>query len=177
MSTGTAHAYAEAIHSIAVAEDALDVVEAELVSIADAVTADPSVVQKLSDRQLPVEQRMRLVDGGVLGTAHVATRAAIAMLIGAERIGYLRDVATALSERSATDVGRTYAEVQVAQALDEAQTAALQAALERATGAELTMRVVIDPSVIGGVRARVGDTVIDGSVARRLTQLRTRMNG
>jgi F-type H+-transporting ATPase subunit delta len=74
-------------------------------------------------------------------------------------------------------VGRTYAEVQVAQPLTESQTTALQAALERATGAELTMRVTVDPSVVGGVRARVGDTVIDGSVARRLSQLRTRING
>jgi F-type H+-transporting ATPase subunit delta len=177
MSTGTAHAYAEAIHSIAVAEGALDVVESELASIADVVAADPTVVKRLSDRQLPIEQRIRLIDGGVLATAHPATRAAIAMLIGAERIGHLRDVATALSERSATDAGRTYAEVQVAHALNKKQTAALKAALERATGNELTMRVVVDPSIVGGVRARIGDTVIDGSIARRLTQLRTRING
>jgi len=177
MSTGTAHAYATAIHTIAAAEGALDIVESELASIADVVAVDPAVLQQLSDRQLPVVQRMRLIDGGVLGTAHPATRAAIVMLIAAERIGHLREVATALSERSATDVGRTYAEVQVAHPLDEAQTTALQAALEQATGAELTMRVVVDPSVVGGVRARIGDTVIDGSVARRLSQLRTRMNG
>jgi len=177
MSTGTVEAYAQAVHAIAAAEGALDVVETELASIAEVVASDPTVVQRLSDRQLPVEQRMRLLDGGVLATAHPATRAALAMLIGAERIGHLRDVATALSERSAAEVGRTYAEVQVAQPLTETQATALQAALERATGAELTMRVVIDPSVVGGVRARVGDTVIDGSVARRLSQLRTRING
>jgi F-type H+-transporting ATPase subunit delta len=99
------------------------------------------------------------------------------MLIGAERVGHLGDVATALSELTAVDVGRTYAEVQVAQPLDEARTAALQAALERAVGSPLTMRVVVDPSVVGGVRARVGDIVIDGSVARQLTQLRARVRG
>lgn len=177
MSTGTAQAYAQAVHAIAEAEGALEVVESELASIAEVVAADPTVVQRLSDRQLPVEQRLRMLDGGVLATAHPATRAALAMLIAAERVGHLRDVATALSELSAAGVGRTYAEVQVAQPLTDAQLTALQAALERATGAELTMRVTVDPSVVGGVRARVGDTVIDGSVARRLSQLRTRMNG
>ena len=176
MSTGTAEAYARAVHAIAEAEGALDVVETELAAIAE-VASDPAVLQQLSDRQLPVEQRLRLLESGVLATAHPATRAALAMLIGAERIGHLRDVATALSERSATDAGRTYAEVQVAQPLSEAQTSALQAALEGATGVELAMRVVVDPSVVGGVRARVGDTVIDGSVARRLSQLRTRISG
>jgi F-type H+-transporting ATPase subunit delta len=177
MSTGTAHAYAAAIYGIAVAEDALEVVESELASIAEAVAGDTAAMQQLSDRQLPVDQRLRVLDGGVLATAHPATRAALAMLIAAERSGHLRDVATALAEQSASDVGRTYAEVQVAEPLTTKQTTALQAALERATGAELTMRVVVDPSVIGGVRARVGDTVIDGSVARKLSQLRTRING
>jgi len=177
MSTGTAQAYAAAVHAIASAEGALEIVESELSSIAEVVAKDPAVVQRLSDRQLPVEQRMRLLDGGVLATAHPATRAAIAMLIAAERVGHLGEVAIALSERSASDVGRTYAEVQVAQPLTDAQATALQAALERATGLELTMRVTVDPSVVGGVRARVGDTVIDGSVARRLSQLRTRING
>ena len=176
MSTGTAQAYAQAVHASAEAEGGLDVVETELAAIAE-VASDPAVLQQLSDRQLPVEQRLRLLESGVLATAHPATRAALAMLIGAERIGHLRDVATALSERSAADAGRTYAEVQVAQPLTEAQTSALQAALERATGVELAMRVVVDPSVVGGVRARVGDTVIDGSVARRLSQLRTRISG
>lgn len=177
MSTGTAQAYAQAVHTIAVAEGALDIVESELASIAEVVAADPAILGQLSDRQLPLEQRLRLLDGGILGTAHPATRAALAMLIAAERIGHLHDVATGLSERSASDVGRTYAEVQVAQPLTDAQATALQAALEQATGAELTMRVVVDPSVIGGVRARIGDTIIDGSVARRLSQLRTRMSG
>lgn len=177
MSSGTAQAYAEAIHAFAVAEDALDVVETELTSIAEVVTGDAKALARLSDRQLPVEQRLRILDGGVLATAHPATRAALAMLIAAERIGHVRDVATALAERSATDVGSTYAEVQVAQPLTKTQTKALQSALEAATGAKLTMHVVVDPTVVGGVRARVGDTVIDGSVARRLSQLRTRING
>lgn len=177
MSSGTAQAYAEAIHAFAVAEDALDVVETELTSIAEVVTGDAKALARLSDRQLPVEQRLRILDGGVLATAHPATRAALAMLIAAERIGHVRDVATALAERSATDVGRTYAEVQVAQPLTKTQAKALQSALEAATGAKLTMHVVVDPTVVGGVRARVGDTVIDGSVARRLSQLRTRING
>ena len=48
----------------------------------------------------------------------------------------------------------------------------LREALERATGKRLDLRVVVDPTVVGGVRAQVGDTVIDGSVRRRLDQLK-----
>jgi F-type H+-transporting ATPase subunit delta len=175
MSTGAGNAYAAAIHTMAVAEGALDVVESELAAVARAVSSDRELQRQLGDRQLPVANRLRLLEGEAFAAAHPVTRAALAMLIGAERVGHLDEVSTALAEQSASDRDLTFAEVQVAQPLSEAQTAALQAALERATGNRLTMRVVVDPSILGGVRARIGDTVIDGSVARRVAQLRTRI--
>ena len=46
------------------------------------------------------------------------------------------------------------------------------AALERKTGKQLVPKVIVDPSVIGGIVARVGDIVIDGSVQKRLAGLR-----
>ena len=48
----------------------------------------------------------------------------------------------------------------------------LEAALGRATGKQVEVKVVVDPSVVGGIVARVGDTVIDGSVRSRLDSLR-----
>ncbi len=59
-----------------------------------------------------------------------------------------------------------------AQQLDAGQQARLADALGKATGKRVTVKVVLDPTVIGGVVARVGDTVIDGSVRSRLEQLR-----
>jgi F-type H+-transporting ATPase subunit delta len=175
MSTGAGNAYAAAIHTMAVSEGVLDLVESELAAVARAIASDRELQRQLGDRQLPVANRLRLLDGAAFAAAHPVAKAALAMLIAAERIGHLDEVSTALAEQSAADRDLTFAEVQVAQALTEAQTAALQAALERATGDRLTMRVIVDPSVIGGVRARIGDTVIDGSIARRISQLRTRI--
>jgi F-type H+-transporting ATPase subunit delta len=175
MSTGLAAAYASAIHTLAVAEGSLDVVEAELGSIARAIGSDAGLHRQLSDRQVPAEQRMRFLDAGVLASTHPATRGAIALLITAERIGELGAVATALAELVAADQGMQHAEVRVASALTEAQTTALQAALERKLGTSLSLRLIVDPAVLGGVWARVGDTVIDGTVARRLAEIRTRI--
>jgi F-type H+-transporting ATPase subunit delta len=175
MSTGAGNAYAAAIHTMSVSEGVLEVVESELAAVARAVSSDRELQRQLGDRQLPVANRLRLLETEAFAAAHPVTKAALAMLIGAERIGHLDEVSTALAEQSAEDRDLTFAEVQVAQPLSEAQTTALQAALERVTGNRLTMRVVVDPSVVGGVRARIGDTVIDGSVARRIAQLRTRI--
>jgi F-type H+-transporting ATPase subunit delta len=171
----TAQAYATAVRAVAEAEGALDAVGTELGAIAQAVAGDAELQRVLSDRQLPLGRRLRLLEVGVFATAHPATRAAVAMLVGAERIGLVDEVATALAEQAASERDRSLAEVRVATPLTEAQVAALRTALERKVGTTLELRVVVDPSVVGGVRARIGDTVIDGSVARRIAQLRTRI--
>jgi F-type H+-transporting ATPase subunit delta len=51
----------------------------------------------------------------------------------------------------------------------------LAAALEKATGKKVNLKVVVDPSVLGGVVATVGDSVIDGSVRTRLDQVKSRL--
>ena len=56
--------------------------------------------------------------------------------------------------------------------LDAAETAQLAAALQKMTGKQITLTTEIDPTILGGVVARVGDTLIDGSVRRRLALLR-----
>jgi F-type H+-transporting ATPase subunit delta len=56
--------------------------------------------------------------------------------------------------------------------LTEDQKTRLAAALKQRTGKDVEIIVVIDPSVIGGIVTQIGDTVIDGSVRQRLSQLR-----
>ena len=56
--------------------------------------------------------------------------------------------------------------------LDDATVQRLAEALSRATGKQVEVKTVVDPSLVGGVVARVGDTVIDGSLRHRLEGLR-----
>jgi F-type H+-transporting ATPase subunit delta len=69
------------------------------------------------------------------------------------------------------------AEVRSAVPLDEDQRRRLAEALSAATGRAVEVKVVVDPEVLGGVVAQVGDTVIDGSVRARLDELRERIGG
>ena len=59
--------------------------------------------------------------------------------------------------------------------LTDDQQTRLAAALANATGKQVNLKVVVDPSVLGGIVATVGDTVIDGSVRTRLDQLKARL--
>ena len=60
-------------------------------------------------------------------------------------------------------------------ALTDDQQDRLKAAIANATGKDVSLKVVVDPSVLGGLVATVGDTVIDGTVRTHLDQLKSRL--
>jgi len=177
MTTERTSAYAQAVIALAEGEGALEAVGTELRTIAHAVDGSDELRQRLTDTNLPVGQRLKFVESDVLRAAHPATRSAIAMIIAAERAGELAAIADAVATQAAARRERELAEVYVAAPIDEPRQRALVEALERATGKRLDVQVYVDPTVVGGVRAKIGDTVIDGSVARRLQDLRTRVGG
>lgn len=175
MTTERTARYAEAIVAIATGEDGLEAVENELLSVSRAIDTNEELRERMTDRHLPVGQRLTFLESSVLRAAHPATRSALAMIIAADRVGQLTDIANEVALRAAASRDEEFAEVYVAVPLDDARKTALKDALERATGRSLDLRFVVDDSVVGGVRARIGDTVIDGSLLRRLTDLRGRV--
>lgn len=166
------NAYAEAVHTIAAAEGVESIVESELFQFAQAVNDNEELRSTLSDPRLPTALRQQIVVD-ILGPAvHPATSACLSLLIAAGRASQLMEIATAVSERSAQGSGQLLATVRSAVALSDAQRDQLAAALAKATGSEVSIRTIVDPSVIGGVLTQIGDEVIDGTIRSRLTQLR-----
>jgi len=175
MSNEPTRGYAAAVIALASGEGALDTVDNELLAVARAIDGDEQLRQTLTDHRLPIGQRLVFVESRVLEAAHPATRAALAMLIAADRVGSLGEIADEVASRAAAARDEEIAEVVVAVPLDDQRRAALKAALERAVGRPLELKIAVDERVVGGVRAQIGDTVIDGSLLRRLTDLRTRV--
>ena len=97
------------------------------------------------------------------------------MVVGADRAGELPAIVERFLELSAEQRQHEVAEVRAAVALDDQVRDRLAQALSHATGKQVEVKVVIDPNVLGGVVARIGDTVIDGSVRHRLDQLKERL--
>ncbi|MGH7617876.1 MAG: ATP synthase F1 subunit delta [Gemmatimonadaceae bacterium] len=71
--------------------------------------------------------------------------------------------------------GRVHASVTVVREPDEADRSLVAGQLSRTLGKEVVPHFHVNPSILGGLIVRVGDTVLDGSIRRRLTTLRTRM--
>lgn len=167
--------YAEALLAVATAEDCLERVENELFQFARAVESNPELRDRLVDPSLDTSTKLGLVTDLLGARAHPQTVAAAAWLVQAGRARQLPAVADELVRRAARSREHSVAEVRSAVALNGEQQERLQRALESSTGQGVEVKVVVDPNVVGGLVVRMGDTVIDGSIARRLADLRSRM--
>jgi F-type H+-transporting ATPase subunit delta len=164
--------YAAGIFEIARAEDQLERVQNELLQIARAFRSSDELRDSLSNPQLPADRKSAIVNGLLESRASELTIAFVNFLVGLGRASALPDIVDELAETAAAAVNREVAEIRTAVDLDPATVERLVAALARQTGKRLEPKVIVDPSVIGGIVARVGDTVIDGSVQKRLSGLR-----
>lgn len=172
MSDTRVNAYADAAIGIAEAEGNLSEVEDELFRVGRLLSSSDELRTALTDPHLPVERRSQIVEDLLGGRATQTTTSFVSMLVSAGRIMDLPAIAEAVSQRAASAAGQTVAEVRSAVALSDQQIEALRTALSARTGRDVTVRTVVDPSVIGGVVTRIGDSVIDGSLRTRLHQLR-----
>jgi F-type H+-transporting ATPase subunit delta len=107
--------------------------------------------------------------------ALTTTNAVAAFLISSGRASDLPAIVDRFVEVAAQSRDREVAEVRSAVPLDDATKARLAVALSSATGKQVEVKVIIDEKVLGGIVARVGDTVIDGTVRHRLAVLKGRV--
>ncbi|MCH7901005.1 MAG: ATP synthase F1 subunit delta [Acidobacteria bacterium] len=164
--------YANGIFELAKAEGELERVESELFTVAQALDDSPELRSTLTDPQLPLEKKQALIDDLIGGRASSLSVDLVQLIVSQGRASELSDIARAVVEAAAASRNKAVAEVRSAVPLDEETIERLVVALGRATGKSVEVKVVVDESVIGGIVARVGDIVIDGSLARRVDSLR-----
>ena len=170
--TDRAAGYAAAIFELARAEGELERVEGEFTTVAQAMTTSPELRSTLTDPALPHDRKQSIVDDLLGSRGSPLTVGLVQLIVSQGRASELADIARSLLETAAASRDRAVAEVRTAIPLDEATIARLTDALGAATGKVVEVKVMVDPSVIGGVVARVGDTVIDGSISRKVDELR-----
>jgi F-type H+-transporting ATPase subunit delta len=165
-------AYAGALFGVARSEGNLAEVEDELFRFARTLEVSDELRSTLTDAGLPVSRRQQIVEDLLGGKAHPITTTLLSMVVGAGRARDLPAIIDRLVQRAAAEKDHVVAEVRSAIPLSDDQKTRLAEALQQATGKSVEVKVVVDPDVLGGIVAQVGDTVIDGTVRTRLEQLR-----
>jgi F-type H+-transporting ATPase subunit delta len=175
MSDARIQGYARALFEIARAEGTLDEVEDELFRFARSYESSEELRSALTDDQVPAEKRQAIVEDLLGGKATSTTTQLVSMVVGSGRGRDLPAIVDQLVQRAAGSKDLHVAEVRTAIALTDDQQARLKAALENATGKSISLKTVVDASVLGGIVATIGDTVIDDTVRTRIDQLKSRL--
>ncbi len=167
--------YANGLFEIANAEGTLDEVEDELFRFARSYESSEELRDALTDELVPVARRQSIVEDLLGGKASPTTVQLVSMIVGSGRGRDLPSIVDRLVERAAATKHATVAEVRTAVPLSDDQQDRVRAALANATGRNISLKAVVDPAVLGGVIATIGDTVIDGTVRSHLDQLKSRL--
>ena len=168
--------YAAGLAKLAEAEGELNRVADELYQLGRTVESSDQLRSTLSDRTIPASRRIGILEDLLGASASPVTINLVSMLVGAGRGSHIGPIADELIRQAAESRGQAVAEVRSAVTLNDDQRGRLNSALSSATGMNIDIVVVVDPEILGGVVAQVGDTVFDGSVRTRLEKMKERLS-
>ncbi|GAB3871307.1 F0F1 ATP synthase subunit delta [Dactylosporangium cerinum] len=148
-------------------------VEDELFRFGQVASGDPRLAAALADSSVPVETRRQLIDDLLTGKAKPATvRLAHLAVAGFGGRGFESSLIR-LVELAAKQRDHSVAYVTTAVVLSDAEEQRLAARLAELYGREVSLKIDVDPRIIGGMRVKVGSDLYDGTVSRRLAEAKT----
>lgn len=168
--------YAGALFDVVKKNGSIDAAYSGLSSFAALVAGSPELSRVFASPGVPMAKKRALAEtlAGQLGASQEIVRL-LGVMGDRDRLGLVADVASAFEARVMQERHVLQAAVTTAVPLTSERSAALSAALGRATGGTVSIDARVDPAIIGGVVARVGSTVFDGSVTRQLEIMKTQL--
>lgn len=165
--------YAKALFELANESGTLDTVVAEIARFADAIEKSDELQRALENPLIALEAK-RAILSDVATSLRVSpiTKHTVLLLGDRRRAHVLPAVSRSLAELADKKKGVIRAEVTSAVNLPDSYYERLKAQLERVTGKKISIDRRIDPTILGGVVARIGDRVFDGSLQSRLSEVR-----
>lgn len=176
IASNVAKRYAKALFELAGESKQVEQVGRALGGVASALETSPELRAVFENPSYDTAAKKKVI--GAVAERLSAPRmlvSALMMLADRRRLPHLRSIADAYQSMAEESAGRLRAEVISAGPLPDAYYAELEKALSQATGRAVTLVKRQDPSLIGGVVTKVGDTVYDGSVKNRLVTIRQQM--
>ncbi len=172
-----ARRYAKAVVSLGTDEKNLDKVADDLRTMAAAMKGSAELVTVLTNPAIRRGDRKKVLDALLqrIG-AQLSSKNLIYLMLDGERMNVLVEVAREVDAMIAARSGRVAAEITSAKPLDPSQLSQITAALEKLSGKKVDVTKKQDPELLGGVVAKVGDVVYDGSLRTQLRNLRDELS-
>lgn len=167
--------YAEALLALARKADAMDAWGALVGGLADAMQSDDRLTNFLAAPQIAAAEKNRVLAKAFSGALPRPLLRFLQKLVDNRRQLLLPDIATEYGNLVDEQTGRVHAQVTVAREVSAADRASIASRLSDRLGKTVVPHIHVNPAVLGGVLVRVGDTVMDGTVRKRLATLRSRL--
>ena len=168
-----ARRYAKALFSLGKEKDSLEDYNEALAAIAELYEESPEVGESLTNPLYPLEARQKIMAKiAELVKADKILATFLNLVVEKHRSGALPDIAHEMQVMVDKDQNISHGEVISAIELDSSLQEKIQATLEKITGNKVMLEAKVDPSIIGGIIAKVGDLVFDGSIKTQLNGLK-----
>ena len=168
--------YARVLLEVALQESDPAVVEKDLNAVVRLLTTNAELLGAVTNPAVAVAAKRSVMDTLLnrLGTCS-PVRKLVLMLADRDRLSVVTEIGDAYRDRLMAHRGIVRAEITTAEPLADGHALQLREKLARATGLDVTLTTAVDPAIIGGMVARVGSTVYDGSLATQLVKMRARL--
>ncbi len=164
--------YAQAMFELAEDAQRIDEVGRDLHMVSDTVAGQRDLAIFLEHPSTPRDAKKEVVQQIFACEIGELTLKILLYLIDKRRETMLTDITMAYQNLTYEARGIALAHVRSAMALTESETARLKQALEKRSGKQIVLQETVDPSLLGGMVVQIGDTLLDGSVKRKLAELK-----
>ncbi len=169
--------YAEALLALATKANAVEEWGGTIHAVAGAVESDVTLQRFLAAPQVSATDKRKILAKGLAGKVPPMFVKFIEKLVMNRRQQLIPQIANAYTDLVDTAAGRVHARITFAKAVSDADRDAIAGQLSKVLKKTVVPHVNVNPQILGGIVVRVGDTVMDGSVRRRLSAVRARMLG
>ena len=169
-----ARRYAEAMFDLALKQNTLDRTLGDVQEIAR-LFSKHTLAYLLREPKIPARRKEQALREALSANVLSTSLNLALLVVQRELVDLMPNIAAELQQMVFDYKNQATAEVTTAVPLDEQQEDLVKRALERRTGKAILLQTRVDPTILGGVVARVGDRVIDGSVRQRLEVLKRQL--
>lgn len=175
LNKSVARRYAEAFFSIAQEHEKIDAYQEELELVAKTIEEVENLSEYLGHLIIPAQEKKDVINKIFAEQISPITLNFLLMIIDKRREAYIGSIVEEFKELA--DISRNIAKAELfsAQEVSEDNVKTLAEQLSASTGKTVYLKQTIDPSLIGGIKIRIGDQIIDGTVAKKLEMLKLKL--
>lgn len=175
LNKSVARRYAEAFFSIAQEANKIDEYQAELEKVVQTTAEVEGMKEYLAHLLVPSKAKKELIQKIFADQLSPMTMNFLFMVIDKRRESYLEFICKEFVDMADKSRGIQKAELTAAREVPEAELADLAQRISSSTGKQVILNLKVDPTLLGGVKIRMGDQIVDGTVAKKLQLLKNNL--